>query len=124
LIPGSKRDQNLPTLHLTLRPSHSIYYHHQIDPFVVGERRSKFSGVVVLCPLWLVADRRKMNVIGIQQQPMYTYCVQVVAGRKKIICILPSVPGVLVPERSNVPTCTLVFFWGKFPSLDDTTKNK
>ncbi len=28
----------------------------------------------------------------------------------------------LVPEKSNGHTGTLVFFWGKFPSLDDTPK--
>jgi hypothetical protein len=42
--------------------------------------------------------------------------------RKKIICILPSGTCLIVPEKSNVHTGTLVFFWGKFPSLDDTTK--
>jgi hypothetical protein len=44
---------------------------------------------LLLCVL-VVAERKKMNVIGYITP--CTYCVQVVAERKKIICILPSVP--------------------------------
>jgi hypothetical protein len=80
------------------------------DRSLVGERRSMFF-LVLLCVL-VVAERKKMNVIGTQPTRVLTYCVQVVAGRKKIICILPSRGGgaSLFQRKSNVHTCTLVFF--------------
>jgi hypothetical protein len=77
------------------------------------EREDQSFLVLLLCCVLVVAVRRKMNVNRYTLQPMYTYCVQVVAGRKKIICILPSVPGVLVPERSNVHTLYTGFLLGQ-----------
>jgi hypothetical protein len=55
-----------------------------------------FSGVVVMCPR---GCREKEDECNRYTTNPCTYCVQVVAGRKKIICILPSVPTSLFQRR-------------------------
>jgi len=95
-------------MYINLTKPFNIYYHHQIDPLL--EREDQCFLVLLLCVL--VVCREKEDECNRYTTNPCTYCVQVVAGRKKIICILPSRGGgaSLFQRKSNVHTCTLVFF--------------